>query len=184
MGIMATLREVQHSLQEKLELLCQREKHVELLEANAAMKDKEIEYLRKQLTESRDLVQQLTQMNSHQRHVINKLNFQFQQLNVCRQQQQHLDQHQTMKHQLPQTAMVQQQSSSFVPKTNHSTILKTSSPNCSPKETCSPKEIYSPKTNGHSKSILHPINEDQQEDVSSESEILPKYDKIGEKFVF
>lgn len=77
---MATLREIQFTLQEKLEQLQQRDKHIQVLKATVAMKDNELEDLRKQLAESRDLFHRLAQMNSHQQETINKLTFQLQQL--------------------------------------------------------------------------------------------------------
>lgn len=70
---MATLRETQMCLQEKLELLRQKEKQIQILEIDAMSKDKDVEYLRKQLNESRTLVQRLAKMNSHQLQTINKL---------------------------------------------------------------------------------------------------------------
>lgn len=77
---MATLRETQMCLQEKLELLRQKEKQIQILEIDAMSKDKDVEYLRKQLNESRTLVQRLAKMNSHQLQTINKLTLQLQQV--------------------------------------------------------------------------------------------------------
>lgn len=70
---MATLRETQAALQEKLEELREKDHIIEMTEYEVSVKEHSLERLKEQLSESRALVKNLLDVNCQQKELISKL---------------------------------------------------------------------------------------------------------------